>query len=194
MQKYDQIPFSEQLTLTVPHWALELAAEHQICKDNESKMQLAVELARHNVLRDKGGPFGAAVFESETGRLISVGINRVTALGQSIAHAEIMAIALAQNTLHSFRLNSNGKRYTLATSAQPCAMCFGAIPWAGIDEVIIGARREDVESLTDFEEGPLHPDWIAQLQQRKISIVRDIGRETAREVLLQYKSSNGIPY
>ncbi len=43
----------------------------------------------------------------------------------------------------------------LATSAQPCCQCYGATVWAGIDELLIGARAEDVEELTEFDEGPL---------------------------------------
>jgi tRNA(Arg) A34 adenosine deaminase TadA len=105
----------------------------------------------------------------------------------SVAHAEMMAYMLAQQRLASFRLNAgNNGRYILATSAQPCCQCYGATVWAGIDELLIGARGEDVESLTTFDEGPLPADWIAQLERRGIAVRRDILREEARAVLAGY--------
>jgi hypothetical protein len=58
--------------------------------------------------------------------------------------------------------------------------------WAGIDELLIGARAEDVESLTTFDEGPLPADWVSQLERRGIAVRRDILREQARAVLADY--------
>ena len=56
----------------------------------------------------------------------------------------LVAFATAQQRSQRFRLNQDGGRITLATSSQPCAMCYGASFWAGIDAVLIGARAEDV--------------------------------------------------
>ena len=53
---------------------------------DESRMGLAIELARQNVLRRTGGPFGAAVFESGSGALVAVGVNSVTRLQNSMLH------------------------------------------------------------------------------------------------------------
>jgi tRNA(Arg) A34 adenosine deaminase TadA len=178
-----------QVHLTLPPWIEEVADTRRRYLDDQERVGLAIELARQNVARSHGGPFGAAVFH-EDGRLVSVGINRVVPQACSVAHAEMMAYMLAQQRLASFRLNagSNG-RYILATSAQPCCQCFGATVWAGIDELLIGARGEDVESLTAFDEGPLPGDWIAQLERRGIAVRRDILRDQARAVLADYGKS-----
>lgn len=173
-------------SLQLPEWLQDVVNSETLFPDVESQARLAVRLAHENVIRASGGPFGAAVFEQSSGKLISVGVNQVVSLNLSIAHAEVMALLMAQRKLGRARLNENGERYTLATSAQPCAMCFGAIPWAGIDTLIISARREDVESLTAFEEGPVPDNWQQALEMRQITVIRDIYRDQAIDTLKIY--------
>lgn len=181
-----------QIHLTLPPWIGEVADESRAYLTDEERVGLAIELSKHNVERSHGGPFGAAVFNA-AGRLISVGVNRVVVQTCSVAHAETMAYMMAQQRLAAFRLNEQGGRYILASSAQPCCQCFGATIWAGIDELLIGARSEDVEELTDFDEGPLPTDWIGELQRRDIAVRRDILRDQARAVLASY-GAIGTPY
>ena len=59
---------------------------------------------------------------------------------------------------------------------------------------MIGARSEDVESLTEFDEGPLPADWIGELERRGIEVVRDVEREAARTVLRDYGLLGGANY
>lgn len=181
-----------QIHLTLPPWIGEVANEGGTYLTDEERVGLAIELSRHNVERSHGGPFGAAVF-NEAGRLISVGVNRVVPQTCSAAHAEMMAYMAAQQRLAAYRLNEQGGRYILATSAQPCCQCYGATIWAGIDELLIGARAEDVEELTEFDEGPLPADWIGELQRRNITVRRDILRDQARTVLAAY-GAGGTSY
>ena len=105
-----------------------------------------------------------------------------------------MAFMLAQTRLQRFRLNAKDHRFVLATSAQPCAMCYGACPWAGIDRVLIGARRKDVESLTEFEEGPMPRYWIRELKNRGIEVTRDVLRREACKAFLEYDGQRGTRY
>ncbi|MDE2256388.1 MAG: nucleoside deaminase, partial [Xanthomonadaceae bacterium] len=93
-----------------------------------------------------------------------------------------------------FRLNEGGGRFILASSAQPCCQCYGATVWAGIDELLIGARAEDVEELSEFDEGPLPADWIGELHKRGIAVRRDIRREQARQVFVRYRELGGMAY
>jgi tRNA(Arg) A34 adenosine deaminase TadA len=182
-----------QVHLTLPVWLHEAIDESRIYADDASRVALAIELARRNVENATGGPFGAAVFTG-AGRLISVGVNRVVPQNCSAAHAEMMAYMLAQQRLQRFRLNEDGTRFVLATSAQPCCQCYGATIWAGIDELLIGARAEDVEELTEFDEGPLPADWIGELEKRGIRVKRDILRDAARGVFLRYRELGGSSY
>lgn len=178
-----------QLHLTLPNWVNEFAFERHYPGD-EPKVALAIALAARNVEAGSGGPFGAAIFGPDD-RLIAIGVNRVLPMHCSVAHAEMMAFMLAQQRLQRARLNRNGDGsacapMTLATSAQPCCQCYGASIWAGVDRLLIGARSEDVESLTTFDEGPLPQDWIGDLNQRGIEVVRDLQRDAACEVLRRY--------
>jgi tRNA(Arg) A34 adenosine deaminase TadA len=105
-----------------------------------------------------------------------------------------MAYVFAQRRLRRFRLNENGEKFVLATSAQPCCQCYGATIWAGIDTLLIGARSDDVEELTEFDEGPLPADWIGELERRGIAVRRDILRDAAREVFVRYRDLGGGAY
>lgn len=182
-----------QVHLTLPPWLLQLGPEQHRYPDDAARMRLAIELSRLNVERGTGGPFGAALFAAD-GRLLGVGVNRVEAMTCSAAHAEMMALMTAQTRLARYRLNGDGLRVTLASSAQPCCQCYGATIWAGIDELLIGARSEDVMRLTAFDEGPLPPDWIGELERRGIAVKRDLQREDACAVLAAYTARGGITY
>ena len=189
-----------QVHLTLPAWAQAWMPELEgrILADDADKVALAVELSRRNVEAGSGGPFGAAVFGPDH-RLVSIGVNRVMPMSCSMAHAEIMAYALAQQRLQRARLNRDADDlpcgpFVLATSAQPCCQCFGATVWAGIDRLLIGARAEDVEALTTFDEGPLPADWVGELERRGIAVLRDLQREPACAVLRSYGSGGGAHY
>ncbi|NID17121.1 nucleoside deaminase [Luteibacter yeojuensis] len=177
-----------QVHLTLPPWVHETVNTSADYAGDEAKVGLAIELSALNVDLGTGGPFGAVVFDGND-RIVAVGVNRVVPLNTSVAHAEMMAYMTAQLRLQRFRLNEDGGRFVLATSAQPCCQCFGATVWAGIDELLIGARAEDVEELTTFDEGPLPPDWIGELERRGIAVRRDIRREEACAVLRRYGES-----
>jgi tRNA(Arg) A34 adenosine deaminase TadA len=132
-------------------------------------------------------------------RVVSVAVNVVLAQRTSLAHAEAMAYMLAQQRLQRPRLNEDdaGVRsgpYVLATSSQPCCQCFGATVWAGIDRLLVGARSTDVESLTEFDEGPLPPEWVGELERRGVAVVRDLQRAAACEVLRAYGAQGGKRY
>jgi len=186
-----------QIHLTLPAWVHQELDPDRAYRDDDSKIALAIELARRNVDLGTGGPFGAAVFDGE-GRLLGVGVNRVVPQTCSVAHAEMMAFMSAQQRMQQFRLNDPqggvAGPVTLATSAQPCCMCYGASFWAGIDVLLIGARAEDVMELTEFDEGPLPADWLGELERRGISVRRDLLRSAGREVLRHYAQLGGNAY
>ena len=182
----------QQLHLTLPTWIHDEVDGNRIYPDADSRIALAIQLSRRNIDHRSGGPFGAAVF-TESGRLVGVGVNRVVPHNCSVAHAEVMALATSQQRLQNYRLNLGGERITLATSAQPCSMCYGALIWAGIDELLIAARADDVQALAGFDEGPLPADWAGELRKRGIEVHTDLMRDLARDVLRDYGES-GLVY
>ena len=187
-----------QVHLTLPAWVHEAVDTSRAYPSDAEKVALAVELSKRNIEANSGGPFGAAVFGPDD-RIIAVGVNRVVPHACSVAHAEMMAYMLAQGRTQRLRLNRDAEDrpvgpITLATSSQPCCQCYGATVWAGIDRLLIGARSEDVETLTEFDEGPLPADWVGELQSRGIAVVRDLERDAARAVLRAYGESGGARY
>lgn len=182
-----------EIRLALPAWIDAETDPARVHRDDASRVGLAIRLARRNVEEGTGGPFGAAVFD-HAGRVLAAGVNRVLPQHCSVAHAEILALAGAQARAGRARLNEDGSRYILATSAQPCAMCYGALFWAGIDELLIGARAEDVMQLSAFDEGPLPADWIGELERRGIAVRRDLLRDQARAVFTLYAQAGGVRY
>jgi tRNA(Arg) A34 adenosine deaminase TadA len=184
---------ANEIRLVLPAWIDEEIDSARVYADDEARVGLAILLARRNTEKETGGPFGAAIFDGD-GRVIAAGVNLVLPQHCSVAHAEIVAFSIAQARVRRARLNETGGRFILASSAQPCAMCYGACFWAGIDEVLIGARSGDVAELTEFDEGPLPDDWIGELAKRDIVVRRDIRREDARDVFRLYARSDGARY
>jgi tRNA(Arg) A34 adenosine deaminase TadA len=160
----------------------------------QDRMSFVIAAARLNISKGTGGPFAAAVFEIESGKLISLGVNLVTSQGLSILHAEMVAFALAQKKIGSYDLGRHDlPAHELVTSIEPCAMCFGAIPWSGVRRVIAGARDSDARSI-GFDEGPKLKDWRSELEKRGIATICDVRREAAAQVLLDYSLQGGKIY
>lgn len=181
-------------TIQLPEWVNNCIPESKsIYATVEERMELVLELAAQNIKHD-GGPFGAAIFECQTGKLIAPGINLVMQTNCSVVHAEIVAIIIAQQMVSSFDLNAPGlPEYELVSSTEPCAMCLGAIPWSGVTSLVCGARDEDARSI-GFDEGEKPDQWIRALEKRSIKVTRDILRDKSKAVLQQYIDAGGIIY
>ena len=177
-----------------PAWAHETIAWDSVYRTDEERMRLAIALSRANVEHRTGGPFGAAIFESESGRLVAVGMNSVVRLNNCTLHGEMVAFMMAQARVRSFTLNApHLPAHELVTSCEPCAMCLGATLWSGVRRVVYGAGREDAARL-HFDEGPVFPESYRYLEERGITIVRNLLREEAVAVLELYQTESGTIY
>ena len=177
-----------------PDWVHETIAWDAIYRTDEERMRLAIAVSRENVERETGGPFGAAIFECDTGRLVAVGMNSVVRLNNCTLHGEMVAFMMAQAQLGSFTLNAPQlPAHELVTSCEPCAMCLGATLWSGVRRVVYGAGREDAARLR-FDEGPVFPESYRYLEERGISIVRNVLRDEAVAVLDRYRAKSGTIY
>lgn len=184
----------EPALVTLPDWIDDVVAWDRRYRSDAERVGLAIRLSRENVLRGTGGPFGAAIFESESGALVSVGVNSVVRLHNCTLHAEMVAFMLAQRRLESFTLGAAGMpAHELATSCEPCAMCLGATLWSGVRRVICAAAREDATHLR-FEEGPVFAESYRYLEERGIRVLRDVLRPEARAVLERYQEKAGVIY
>jgi tRNA(Arg) A34 adenosine deaminase TadA len=180
-------------SLSLPRWIDDALphSDHRYQSDEE-KMAAVITLARLNVHHGSGGPFGAAIFDAATGTLLAPGVNLVVESFSSAAHAEVVACTIAQTTLRTHALSSRG-RYELFTSCEPCAMCLGAIPWAGLTRVIAAARDEDARAI-GFDEGVKATPWGDVMERHGITVKCDVLREEARQVLRDYSTAGALIY
>jgi tRNA(Arg) A34 adenosine deaminase TadA len=183
-----------EVCIRLPDWLKNfVATSPEVFPNVEDRMRFVIAIARQNVQRETGGPFASAVFE-HSGRLIAPGVNMVVTSNCSVLHAEIVALVLAQKTLGRYDLSDEGRlHYDLVAAAEPCAMCFGAIPWSGVRRLVCGARDEDARAI-GFDEGPKLDDWVAALNNRGIAVLRDVLREEAAVVLREYVAAGGTIY
>jgi len=179
----------------LPQWLLDrVAVESGSFPTVDARMRLVIEFSKLNTQHGTGGPFGAAIFDMDNWKLVAAGVNRVVPLNSSIAHAEMLAITVAQKKIGTFDLGAKElSGYELVTSCEPCAMCFGAIPWSGIRQLVCGATSSDAQRI-GFDEGPKHPDWIKELERRGITVLSSVCSREAAKILNEYHANNGLVY
>lgn len=91
-------------------------------------LQLAEDAARNGEV-----PVGAVVVKDN--QIIGKGFNQVETLKDPTAHAEMIAVSAACETLGNKYL----KGCTLYVTLEPCIMCAGALVWSKLDTVVFGA-------------------------------------------------------
>jgi len=183
-------------TLDLPDWApAELRQLPEVLPGLEARMATVLRFARLNTEYQTGGPFAAGVFERDSGRVISIGVNRVIPHNCSAAHAEIMALSLAQQRLGVYDLGGPGlPPHQLVVNWSPCAMCFGAVLWSGIRSLAIAGADPAMMAITGFDEGPMPADWRGELAQRGIELIEGVLREEALADFRVFAASNPIVY
>ena len=132
-------------------------------------MQAALAEAR--AAADEGEiPIGAVVVCG--GRIVGKGHNRVEALGDATAHAEMQALTAAMNAL--------GGKYlpecTIYVTVEPCIMCAGALAWSQIGRVVYGAADPKKGYLT-YSDHVLHPKTVVE---------KGLMEQECREVVEQF--------
>lgn len=177
------------MNVPLPSWVADITPPSS--RGDDDVMRHVLDIARGNVEHGTGGPFACAIV-SESGEILGIGVNLVEHAKCCVFHAEIVAIINASDRVDSWDLGAEAGA-TLYTSAEPCAMCMGAIPWSGVHRVVIAARDEDVRVI-GFDEGAKPSDWINVYQRRGISVRRDVLREESIAVLRAYAERGGLLY
>lgn len=184
------------LCLDLPEWATgELERLPARLPTLSARMAAVLHFARLNYQQQTGGPFAAGVFERDSGRLLVIGVNRVVPLHCSSAHAEVMALSLAQRQLAVYDLGGPGlPAHQLVVNWSPCAMCFGAVLWSGVRSLVIAGAGPELEDITGFDEGPMPSQWRQELAQRGIELVEDVLREEALADFRQFATDQPLIY
>ena len=121
---------------------------------DEEYMQQAIKEAQKAFDIDEV-PVGAVIVMND--RIIAKAHNQVEMLNDSTAHAEIMALTTAYNSLGSKYLPDA----TLYVTVEPCLMCSGALYWSKIGRIVFGAYDDkNGYRKTTGTNNPFHPKTI----------------------------------
>lgn len=124
--------------------------------DDILHLDRAIALARIHMEQGEGGPFGAVI--AREGKVLAEGWNCVTSTNDPTAHAEVVAIRRACETVGQFSLEGA----VMYASCEPCPMCLAASYWARVSRIVYGATRKEAaaagfdDSLI-YDEIPLDP-------------------------------------
>ena len=126
-------------------------------EQDEIFMRRAIELAQNGVDSGAGGPFGAVIVRN--GEIVGEGWNCVTSTNDPTAHAEVVAIRRACESLKTFQLDD----CVIYASCEPCPMCLGAIYWARPARLVYACTKTDAAEIGFddrfiYEEIERHPD------------------------------------
>jgi tRNA(Arg) A34 adenosine deaminase TadA len=132
----------------------------------------ALENGKHPFGAILVGPDGEVLLEAENGYLPD---------GDMTAHAERLLATAASKTFEPDEL----AECTLYSSAEPCAMCAGAIYWVGIGRVVYGLSEARLKTITgDHEENPtldLPCRTVFASGQRKVEVIGPLLEDEAAE-------------
>ena len=121
---------------------------------DEQYMQQALKEAQKAFDIDEV-PIGAIVVMNDS--IIARAHNQVELLNDSTAHAEILALTTAYNSLGSKYLPDA----TLYVTVEPCLMCSGALYWSKIGRIVFGAYDDkNGYRKTTGDNNPFHPKTI----------------------------------
>jgi tRNA(Arg) A34 adenosine deaminase TadA len=127
-------------------------------------------------------PFGCLIADKDGKVLMEQGNGYSSEGGDRTAHAEKL---LASRAAKAFDLAFLAD-CTLYTSAEPCAMCSGAIYWAGIGRVVFGQTEKDLKAQTGaHEENPtldLPCQIVFEAGQRPTEIVGPLLEDEAAKL------------
>ena len=156
--------------------------------DDLANLRRAFDVARH--ARDGGDhPFGAILVGPDGTMLREQGNGYTAEGGDRTAHAERLLASWAARTLDLATLQGS----TLYSSAEPCAMCAGAIYWAGIGRLVYGQSEAGLRAATGaHEENPtlnLPCRVVFEAGQRPTQVVGPLLEEEAAQLQAGYWSA-----
>jgi tRNA(Arg) A34 adenosine deaminase TadA len=134
-------------------------------------------------------PFGAVLADKDGNILRQQGNGYSAEGGDRTAHAEKLLASWAAKNLSLEQL----QHCTLYSSAEPCAMCAGAIYWAGIGRVVFGQTERDLKAQTGaHEENPtldLPCHIVFEAGQRPTELIGPLLAEEAAQLQADFWDS-----
>ena len=132
-------------------------------KTNEDYLRVAVALARENVERRGGRPFGAVLVRD--GEIIATGVNEILATHDPSTHAEMQAIRAATSAQKLPRLDG----CVMYASGNPCPMCLALMHMIGFKEVYFAYSNDDGEPF-GLSTTKIYAEMATPLSQQSMKI------------------------
>ena len=153
--------------------------------DSEIRLILnrAADEARKTMQQGKGGPFGAAIVDSE-GRIFASG-NQVITANDPTAHAEICAIRKACAGKNTRDLSG----CVLYTTCYPCPMCLSACIWANIKNIWYGSTPEDAAKI-GFRDDYIYSFIRGGCKDRSVLDLNQSGRDICQPLMNEYEKDH----
>ena len=157
---------------------------------DEALLRKAFDVARR--ARDAGDhPFGSVLADRDGHLLMEQGNGFSSEGFDRTAHAEKLLASLAARAYDLAFLQA----CTLYTSAEPCAMCSGAIYWAGIGRVVYGETEKALKAATGaHEENPtldLPCEVVFAAGQRPTEVVGPLLEDEAAKLQADFLRARG---
>src|SRR6185436_2723280 len=156
-------------------------------KSRQDFMREAIQLAEEGMRAGNGGPFGCVIVQGK--KIVGRGQNRVTSTNDPTAHAEVVAIRDACQTLQTFQLDD----CELYTSCEPCPMCLAAIYWARFRRVFYGNTRKDAARIA-FDDDFIYREVALPIRSRKIPMKQLLRAEALKAFVEWQHKADKIPY
>ena len=148
------------------------------CADHEP-MRLAIEASRE-ALAEGNMPFGATLV-SPAGALLWTAKNNQITRGDCTGHAELVLVRDATAALGAEALRGA----TVYASGEPCAMCSGAMFWAGIRRVVFAASQHDIIDALGGDQLPIRSAQVYAGASPAVQVDGPLQGEAAIAVLRQ---------
>jgi len=123
--------------------------------DHDRWMKLIVEGAKA-AARGGEAPTTAVIVQDD--EVIGLGRNAQKSQKSGFAHAELNALLDAKPNL-----GPHPEGVTLYCTLEPCAMCLGAITFAGINRVVYGTGDPDGGAVKMFQGHPFYGKWMPEI-------------------------------
>ncbi len=152
--------------------------EHAL--DHEALLRMAIDESRK--ARDGGNHPFASILVGPDGKVLMTQHNAYMPDHDMTGHAERVLMTRASTTYPPELL----RECTIYTSAEPCAMCAGAIYWTGLARVVYGLTEKALKQITgDHPENPtldLPCRTVFDAGQRQVEVIGPLLSEEAAQV------------
>ncbi|HKJ17227.1 MAG TPA: nucleoside deaminase [Xanthomonadales bacterium] len=148
-------------------------------KLHSERMRLLVDFTASSFSHHPS-PFGASVYETSSGKLVSQAYDTVLQESDPTKHGEINAISIATRNLQRISLSG----CVLYSTCEPCPMCMSACIWAELDTIVFGASTMEDANRYWPQSSDVTPRELTDrmLLDSKCTLIPHIERQLCREL------------